>query len=162
MKKYIGFFAVCLLAQSALAEWGANCTNNGGTIITANSYGNDKSGGLCHDPSDSNVTQNCNGKIFCESNEAMNWWSAFTWCEAIGGRLASFESMCPGIIRTPNDTIGACPNLKATGVRNDGDDWGWSNFGWGTTDALVVKLTTGNIRAYGGRRYTIYHAFCEE
>ena len=43
----------------------------------------------------------CDGGItvdkFCISdNIQMNWWSAYTWCEAQGRHLASIYEMCPG------------------------------------------------------------------
>ena len=107
MKKYL-LAALILISQSAVADFATNCTNNGGTMITANSYGNDK-GGQCNDPNDSNLTNNCNGKRFCRSGKQMNWWSAFTWCEAIGGQQASFASMCPG---TQTVDGASCSNLK--------------------------------------------------
>lgn len=32
---------------------------------------------------------------FCISNNTMNWWSAYTWCEAQGMKLASAYDLCP-------------------------------------------------------------------
>ena len=40
------------------------------------------------------VTGN-NGHSYCQSNSTMNWWSAYTWCEAQGRHLASMYELCP-------------------------------------------------------------------
>ena len=107
--KYLTLITLVLMATSAQADFWDNCTAYGGTIITANSYGNDK-GGLCNDPSNPDLTNNCNGKRFCMGGNTMNWWSAFTWCEAIGGKVPSLDSTCPA---TQPITGQSCPNLKA-------------------------------------------------
>jgi len=166
MKKFEILLLSLCVATPALADLWTNCTNNGGTVIQANSYGNDK-GGLCNDPSDSNLTTNCNGKRFCKSGNKMNWWSAFTWCESIGGRLVSFGSMCPGIQTKPNNVAGACPNLKGTGT-----GYVWANMGWENYMAINLNLSNGAIgwSNYGGNTRTtdyrnnagITMAFCEE
>ena len=156
MKKYL-LVALILVSQPALADFWTNCTNYGGTIITANSYGNDK-GGLCNDPSDPNLTNNCNGKRFCRGRQIKTWWSAFTWCEAIGGKLISFSSLCPG-----NQTInsGTCANVKSV----DSSLWGWTNLGWSTNQVLQVNPSSGAITGIvrtGDNRNNYNYAFCEE
>ena len=156
MKKVL-LTTLVLVAGIAQADFWDNCTAYDGTIITANSYGNDKSGGLCHDPSDPNVTQNCNGKRFCRSGNTMNWWSGFTWCESIGGKLASFEHACPG-----NQTInsGTCANLKGTE-----SNWIWIGTGWSQDHALRVLLSTGAIYETGEKKHSrvqLNLALCEE
>ncbi|MBP5343669.1 MAG: hypothetical protein J6Y85_01130 [Alphaproteobacteria bacterium] len=108
MKK-LSLIALILMTGVAQADFWSNCTTYGGTIITANKYGADQ-GGLCNDPNDTNLTNNCNGQKFCLSGNIMNWWSAFTWCEAIGGKLASLTDLCPGAQRVAS---GTCANLKA-------------------------------------------------
>ena len=35
-----------------------------------------------------------NGHVYCRSNNAMNWWSAYTWCQAQGRHLASMYEIC--------------------------------------------------------------------
>ena len=154
MKKFgILLLSLCI-ATPALADLWTNCTNNGGTMITANSYGNDK-GGYCNDSNDSSVTNNCNGKRFCVSGNAMNWWSTFTWCEAVGGHIVSFESACPNTQALYYTAAGFCANL--TGALNAGV---WGNI----LTASGVPYTfqpNGSIsrevaNRNGGR------AFCEE
>ncbi len=36
-----------------------------------------------------------NGYVYCLSNKTMNWWSAYTWCQAQGMKLASAYDLCP-------------------------------------------------------------------
>ena len=36
-----------------------------------------------------------NGHVYCQSNREMNWWSAYTWCEAQGRHLATMYEVCP-------------------------------------------------------------------
>jgi hypothetical protein len=138
--KYLTLIALALAsATSVQADFWDNCTAYGGTIITANSYGNDK-GGQCNDPSDPNLTKNCNGKRFCWGLGSQNWWSAYTWCESIGGRLASFESVCPG---TQSGVSGGniCPNA----LLRRGDTGGWTTLGSGNNKAAMVWFNWGDV-----------------
>ena len=36
-----------------------------------------------------------NGHEYCQSNREMNWWSAYSWCEAQGLKLPSAYDLCP-------------------------------------------------------------------
>ena len=138
MKKFgILLLSLCITTP-ALADFWTNCTNNDGTIIQANSYGNDK-GGSCSDPNDSSKTKNCNGKSFCISNSTRNWWSAFTWCDSIGGHLADFSSLCPGSQQELNVP---CPNMKniMSGRR------AWTNLGSRRAGySYLIDISTGSI-----------------
>jgi len=100
---------ICFMVVSAGAHYVGDCV--GGTIITANSYANDK-GGYC------DVAQgNCNGETFCVSTDndgLLNWWSAHLWCQANGGTLARFHNVCPGTNYANNNNRGTCANLTAT------------------------------------------------
>ena len=90
MKKIIVFLCLCVcLATSAMA---AEPTCNGGSIVTAN-----------------------NGTTFCKSDKGMNWWSAFTWCESQGRKLADFATMCPGVSQIAEGAAGQCSNLQNVG-----------------------------------------------
>jgi len=164
MKKFIGLLVLGLLAQPTFAEWGANCTNNGGTIITANRYGNDK-GGLCNNPSDPGVSQNCNGKSFCVGGQKVNWWSAFTWCESIGGKLASYQDLCPTTQTASLDTTIICDNIK--GTSKNSELWGWTSLAKGDSFAFHVNFSSGKVSdgigvaAYGRTNPNVY-AVCSE
>ena len=151
--KYITLILLALVTTSAHANFWDNCTAAGGTIITANSYGNDK-GGYCNDPNNSSLSNNCNGKKFCRTYSRLNWWAAFTWCEAIGGKLASVESMCPSAQIQDNTR---CANLAKTG----GDPWLWTNMGLGTKGACVINPGAGTVST-GWERTSGQSPFCEE
>ena len=42
-----------------------------------------------------NLATGNNGHEYCQSNREMNWWSAYSWCEAQGMKLASAYDLCP-------------------------------------------------------------------
>ncbi|MBP5344123.1 MAG: hypothetical protein J6Y85_03535 [Alphaproteobacteria bacterium] len=158
MKK-LSLIALVLIAGVAQADFWSNCTAYGGTIITANKYGADK-GGYCNDPNDTNLTNNCNGQKFCLGGKGMNWWSAFTWCESIGGKQASLSNMCPGAPQVSDyDHPNACPNLlKAINVRV------WTAQGTGQNRAFQVHW---NNSIYDGGGHTNrdsreFYPLCEE
>ena len=76
MKKYIGLMALGLMcAQPALA-----------TTVTAWDADNcDAKGG---------VRRTVGGTVFCVSTKNTNWWTAYAWCQALGGRMASIQELC--------------------------------------------------------------------
>ena len=36
-----------------------------------------------------------NGHVYCLSNNAMNWWTAYTWCQTQGRHLVTMYEVCP-------------------------------------------------------------------
>ena len=158
MKKFgILLLSLCV-ATPALADFWTNCTTYGGTIVTANSYGNDK-GGKCHDPNDPNLTTNCNGKRFCRGGTQMNWWSAFNWCDSIGGQLTRLESICPAI-HPDSGGYDECPNARAIVTDNNRN---WTSAGWGTNRALYVFLGDwGCVDNNSAGRTGTHTPLCEE
>ena len=93
----------------------------------------------------------------------MNWWSAFTWCESIGGKFISFSDLCPDTPTQHNMTNGACPNV--TGIA--GNFFGWTRTGWGTNSTLAANFSSGKVSTWdfvGGRTDTGngHRAICEE
>ncbi len=164
MKNITLFVAALIFVVPTYAKWGTNCTSNGGTIIKANEYGtkdgeNLDKGGLCNDPSDPNLTNNCNGMEFCLSNKDMNWWSAFTWCESVGGHLVSFERLCPGTPMVENRTNGACANI--VGIGGGMYPYAWTATGWGTQQVLHPFIG-GGIVVYVQRTASDLTPFCVE
>jgi len=156
MRKYLTLITLAFTATLAKADFWDNCTAYGGTIVQANKYGADK-GGLCNDPNDTNLTNNCNGKRFCGGGFTFsNWWSMFTWCEAIGGHFVSFTTLCPG-----NQVIdsGTCANVKGIGSGEYK-----TSTGWGTNNALAVSFSNGGVFLGNGRQdsYKRYRPVCEE
>ena len=132
MKKLVFFLCMCtFLAAPAMAE---TCENNGGTLITAHA---------ATDPGCDSKT--CNGKTFCKSDKAMNWWSAFAWCESQGRTLAEFSKMCPGVSQAPANTTGDCPNLQGKGD----NVWVWSSLAYSDKYAFIVNLSSGAVGSYG-------------
>ena len=141
MKKIIVFLCLCLATPAMAAE----PTCNGGTLITT------------HSASDEGCTSaTCNGKTFCKSDKTMNWWSAFTWCESQGRKLANLSKMCPNVSQVPRNEDGDCPNLQGKG-----DVGGWSSLAYDEKYALGVNLSSGAI-SYGSRVADYYpYAFCQ-
>ena len=86
MKKCLGF-AFCLWIMFSVPAVAASCAGGSGTVIT----------GL-------------DGTRYCQSNTNVNWWSAFAWCDAIGGQLIDITTEC---IKTTGTT--GCPNLTGVG-----------------------------------------------
>ena len=79
--------------------------------------------GIAHAESCANgagkAASGANGNMYCMSTAYMNWWSAFAWCEAIGGSLvdvtedcACTGSSCP-TVSNPNGN--ACINMYPGG-----------------------------------------------
>ena len=86
MKKYLRFvvllYALMLAARAnAVTEWtSSNCEDKGGSIVAIN------------------------GKDYCKATSTMKWWTAYAWCEAMGGHMPSVLELCPNI---PSITSGA-------------------------------------------------------
>jgi hypothetical protein len=121
MKKYVAILGILtILSTSAHAE---TCAGGAGTVI----YGND-----------------ADRTPYCKSNITINWWSAFAWCDAIGGELIDLTTEC-------NKSTGtsACPNLTGIG---SGSVW-TRNVPNGNV-AYDVSLSSGAV-LYG---YGIYRS----
>ena len=86
MYKYIGLIILYCIANTparAIAAWTeSNCSNKGGIIRTIGD------------------------KTFCSSTNTMNWWSAYSWCQAIGGRMPSIWELCPEVGITQGGNCG--------------------------------------------------------
>lgn len=100
-----------------------------------------------------------NGKTFCVSDVSVNWWSAFTWCESQGMKLASMDDIC--YISEEERWLGgsasgSCPNVVSMGP----DKWAWSSLGSGTANAYRVNLSSGDVYNNRRRNGTVY-AVCQ-
>ena len=66
-----------------------------------------------------------NGHVYCRSTIYMNWWSAYTWCEAQGRHLASMYEICPtwdgssGRYRVCNMNFANAEHWSATAYDSD-------------------------------------------
>ncbi len=54
------------------------------------------------------IAKGSNGHEYCITKD-MNWWSAYTWCEAQGRHLASMYEICPNWDGSTGDN--KCDNL---------------------------------------------------
>ena len=151
MKKLI-VFLMCVFAVSSVHAFDADeCTAAGGTVITRNVNGATNAPSKCDADKCPATT-----KTFCRSSQTMNWWTAFNWCDSIGGSLASFGEMCPKVQTAVNNTTGACP-----GLQGKGSNWVWSSLGYGSNLAIVVNLSSGEVYNATRRSYDYAFALCE-
>lgn len=90
-----------------------------------------------------------NGHVYCKSNVTMNWYSAFTWCEAQGRTLATMEQMC-NIDETQkwDGSAGAGKCLNLVVENSPSNYWGWTAVPYDTTKAFNVNLLSGNVNIY--------------
>ena len=93
----------------------ATCTN--GTLITGN-----------------------DGSVFCVSDVALNWWSAFAWCKAQNMNLATFEGACSN-----SSNINLCHNLKSKYSAGNA----WIAKPSGNNRANYIEFYSGNITNSG-------------
>ena len=129
MKKCLGF-AFCLWIMFSVPAVAASCAGGSGSVVT---------GG--------------NGTPYFESNITMDWWGAFAWCDAIGGRLIDVTKEC---IKTTGTS--GCPNL--TGV---GNGTVWTQNVPSANAAYFVNLSSGAVDGppFGySRGYSGFFALC--
>ena len=93
----IGICAMAFSAQAAITTYGA-CAGGTGVIVK----------GLKADR-------------YCLSNIRMNWFSAFSWCEAAGGHLANLNEACDYNGDPGGDNY--CPNPVLTGGTSADSAW---------------------------------------
>ena len=142
MKKKI-VFLMCVLAMVTPVMAEPTCEGHGGKLITAHKATDEG----CSD-------KTCNGHEFCKSDKPMNWWSAFTWCESQGRKLADFSVMCPGVSQTPANMTGDCPNLQGRG-----SDIVWSSLNYNSIFSITVNLSSGAVFTH--QHLATPCAFCE-
>ena len=135
MKKYIGLTALlCVLTLAtqayAVTTWSSsNCEDKGGTTVTVGT------------------------QTFCKSGAKMNWWSAYAWCEGMGGKMPTIWELCPNMPSLTNQA--ACGSTYSGGAwsttpsDNNGHIWvASSNIGSGgwkpATDTFAYCLPNGS------------------
>ncbi len=89
-----------------------------------------------------------NGHVYCQSNNNMNWWSAYTWCEAQGRHLASMYEIC-------STWDGSTGNGKNCNISLSG--WLWSATAKNNDSAFCITATT--VSDYG-RNSSHVRALC--
>ncbi|MGN1091408.1 MAG: hypothetical protein ACI4RJ_02840 [Alphaproteobacteria bacterium] len=56
--------------------------------------------------------------FYCASKQSMNWWSAFSWCNAVGGKMFDLTTECQKAVNH-----GPCPQLCNPGPGLSGYYW---------------------------------------
>ena len=140
-----GALLVISLATRALADTTIPWTKEGcesvkGIWVTA------------HSPTDDGCdAAHCNGRNFCRSNIAMNWWSALIWCKSIGRKLTDIENACPNGLSSG----GNCANLNS---RLGRDAW----FATPGSSGKVYWYGANKLQSPGYTTSLTQVAFCEE
>ena len=76
-----------------------------------------------------------NGHVYCQSNSKMNWWSAYTWCEAQGRHLATMYEMCP-------EWDGSTGYNKCNQSSFSNNEYNWTATASGTKNAFIFDKGT--------------------
>lgn len=90
-----------------------------------------------------------NGKVYCVSNMPMNWWSAFSWCDAQGMKLPDLTDLCYVSDEEKwmgTTTNGSCPNIVNA---YSGNVFTWTSVSTSTTHARVINPRSGSLNSFG-------------
>ena len=115
MKKLMVGVCCLLISGSVLA---GGCDSESGTLITGK-----------------------DGTKYCQSKVSLNWWSAFAWCDAIGGQLIDLTTECNKVTGTEQ-----CPNLAGVG-----SGLVWTQAVRSSAYAYSVYLPSGSVSNYDRR-----------
>ena len=124
---------------------------------------------------DSSYGEIIEGKIsgrFCKSKQLMNVWSAYTWCDSIGGKMAEFSTLCPGTTLSTSSTCKNFPSGMPYPATSNYNVWVFPNASKSTSSHYRVNLTNGKIQETsrnrpigaqddGGNPITDMFAICE-
>ena len=83
MKKQSIILGLILTLMTATVARAESCANGAGTLVSG-----------------------WDGRSYCVGKASMNWWSAFAWCDAIGGTLLDITADCAC-------SGSSCPNVDA-------------------------------------------------
>ena len=106
----------------------------------------------CADGAGTVVIGAVSGHKYCKSNETMNWWNAWSWCDAQGKKMFSLDDCrCDEAVA---DCAGRmCSELVDVGT----DELVWTAVLYGSRCAYYIRLSSGKvnpdgdgIRGYGG------------
>lgn len=116
------------------------------------------------------VANACGGTIikgqYCLSDEQMNWYSAYAWCQAQGMQLVDVEIVCGSLSDCPalkisEDEINQLLPDDYTGIR---EVWGWTNTSVNSKQAYRIRLGWGSLfdnnGSYQLRTNTSNRALC--
>lgn len=94
------------------------------------------------------------GDSFCTSKSSMNWWSAYTWCQAIGGRMPTINELCP-TVNSLTTGSGCGRNYSSSG-----DIWTTTPVSAGSANCWVVGSRGTTLYNGLGRSATSGWAYC--
>ena len=124
--------AIAALTFNVNAAKAETCADGAGTVITGK-----------------------NGHNYCYSNQSMNWWSAYAWCEAQGRHLASMYEACPtwdGSKGGYGESAAKCPNIIGANILK------WTSTPEGENNAFYVS--SNDVVSDPRSKQTAARAFC--
>ena len=129
-EKAVTIITLCCMAITpafAVTAWTEeNCNNKGGQMVTVG------------------------GQRFCKSTSTMNWWSAYSWCQAIGGKMPSITELCPNAA-----SITAGGNCAQT----YSGSWVWSSTPNGNS-GLMWFVNGSMLKGDQGKSLASHYAAC--
>ena len=90
---------------------------------------------------------------YCVSNNSMNWWNAYAWCDSLNMRLFDMNKDCA---RTT--TSGDCPNL--TGINATSGYYVWMQTVCGSEGNNIIRAPQSGHTLCLPRGTTSYKALC--
>ena len=94
-----------------------------------------------------------NNVDYCVSTIKMNWFSAFSWCKAAGGKLATVDEACP------STGFATCTNVKNKQSTITGEAWLATPYA--DQYAYYVNLSSGAVYGYNYYRNYYNSALCK-
>ena len=106
-----------------------------GVVMISSGVFADDTTETCADGAGTVVIGAVTGHKYCRSNNKMNWWNAYAWCDAQSGRRLFSMNDC-----NHSGTSSACSDLKGTG-----DVCVWTSTPWSQNDqySYYVCLFSG-------------------
>ena len=101
-----------------------------------------------------------NGTAYCVSHKKFNWWSAMSWCQAVGMELISYPEDC--ICAGEKCPQAQCPNMK--GILKNMGDWYFTK-SWGINIPVVIQeagdIMVREVAGYGNPTRISSPAVCK-
>ena len=91
-----------------------------------------------------------NGHVYCQSDNMMNWWSAYTWCQAQGRHLVSMYEVCP----TWDGSVGDGKMCNQSSFSNN--DYNWTTTASSTENAFIFDKNKVQNNSNSTRRSNSY------
>ena len=94
-----------------------------------------------------------NGHEYCQSNNYMNWWSAYTWCEANGRHMASIYEICP-------EWDGSTGEYKCANYNSQFKNGLWTSTPYQTDNAFKLTEWRKSVGLENRAESSNYRALC--